>query len=204
MLKADYNAINWKEIIFRHINLMEDLAGDTQLQNNLSQVAELIVKCFKSGRKLLICGNGGSAADAQHIAAELTGKFYLNRKALEAEALSVNTSSITAIGNDYGFEYIFARQIEGRGKKGDVLLGISTSGHSKNVINAIIKAKDMGLSTVGLAGGNKNSKIYEVSDYCIGIPSMDTARIQEAHILICHMLCEFIEHELFAKIKHQY
>ena len=187
----------WKERILDHSSIIRSIAENEHILCCIDNVATILVQMYKNGGKLLICGNGGSAADAQHIAAELVSRFFMERRALDAEALSVNTSSISAIGNDYSYDYVFARQVEAKGQKGDVLLGISTSGNSKNVIEAMRKAKDSGLITVGLTGNDKESLIYEASDYCIGVPSDITPRIQEAHILIGHMLCEFIESELF-------
>lgn len=168
----------------------------------LAQIAEKLIEAYKTGKKVLLFGNGGSAADAQHIAAELLGKYYKDRGPLPAEALSVNTSSLTAIGNDYAFEQIFARQVEALGAPGDVAIGISTSGNSPNVIEGIRTAKKKGMITVGLTGADGGELIKEV-DYCVCVPSRDTPRIQEAHILIGHILCELIERALFDNEKDQ-
>ena len=162
----------------------------------LAQVAEKLIEAYEAGKKILVFGNGGSAADAQHIAAELVGKYYMDRRPLPAEALTVNTSSLTAIGNDYAFERIFARQVEALGNPGDVAIGISTSGNSPNVIEAIRAAKKKGMITIGLTGAEGGRLKNEV-DYCICVPSKDTPRIQEAHILIGHIWCELIERALF-------
>lgn len=162
----------------------------------LAQVAEKLIEAYEAGKKILVFGNGGSAADAQHIAAELVGKYYMDRRPLPAEALTVNTSSLTAIGNDYAFERIFARQVEALGNPGDVAIGISTSGNSPNVIEAIRAAKKKGMITIGLTGAEGGRLRNEV-DYCICVPSKDTPRIQEAHILIGHIWCELIERALF-------
>jgi len=162
----------------------------------LAQVAEELIKIYRAGKKVLLFGNGGSAADAQHIAAELVGKYYIDRRPLPAEALTVNTSSLTAIGNDYAFERIFARQVEALGNPGDVAIRISTSGNSPNVIEAIRAAKKKGMSTIGLTGAEGGRLKNEV-DYCICVTSKDTPRIQEAHILIGHIWCELIERALF-------
>ena len=186
----------WKDKILEHIEVIKGLNEDTEFLNNLNRIAEVVVNAYRSGGKLLVCGNGGSAADSQHIATELVSRFLLERKALDAEALSVNTSSLTAIGNDYSFDKVFSRQIEAKGRAGDILFAISTSGNSKNIIEAIKTAKARGIITVGLTGGKKESLISETSDYCVCVPSNSTPRIQEAHILIGHMLCEFIEKEL--------
>jgi len=158
----------------------------------IATVAELIVKAMQQGQKVLLFGNGGSAADAQHIAAEFVGRFAMERAALPATALSVNTSCLTAIGNDYGFDRVFSRQIEAFGKPGDVALGISTSGDSPNVLLGLAKAKIMGLTTVALTG-DSGGKMKNDADYCICAPSGETPRIQECHILIGHALAELVE-----------
>ncbi|MDP6685992.1 MAG: D-sedoheptulose 7-phosphate isomerase [Candidatus Omnitrophota bacterium] len=159
--------------------------------DTIAELAKLIQTAFASGNKLLIFGNGGSAADAIHMAAEFVGRFKKERKALPAIALSANISSLTALGNDYSFDYIFERQIEALGKPGDIALGISTSGKSKNVIRGIKKAKELKLKTAVLAGQNK-TPLCE-SDVCICVPSENTPRIQEAHITIAHIICELVE-----------
>lgn len=187
----------WTSRILEHLNVIKSLESDSEVLNIIMESAKAIVQVFETGNKMLICGNGGSAADAQHISTELVSRFLLDRKALDAEALNINTSSLTAVGNDYSFDKVFSRQIEAKGKKGDILLAISTSGNSKNVIEAIKVAKDIGITTVGLTGNNKNTQIYKLLDYCITVPSESTPRIQEAHIMIGHMICEFIENELF-------
>jgi len=165
---------------------------------SLAQAAGKLIQAYKAGKKVLLFGNGGSAADAQHIAAELVGKYYMNRKPLPAVALTVNTSSVTAIGNDYSFDQIFARQIEALGSSGDVAIGISTSGNSPNVIKGVQAAKRKALVTVGLTGDDGGCLKGEV-DYCICVPSKDTPRVQEAHILIGHILCEIVELALFKR-----
>jgi len=187
----------WRTLINEHIHVINLLSDDESLLKTIKDVADEIIKMYKSGGKLLICGNGGSAADSQHIATELVSRFLLERVALDAEALTVNTSSITAIGNDYSFEKIFARQVEAKGRKGDILMAISTSGNSSNVIEAIKVANSKGMQTVSLIGDNRESVMNKISNYCIYIPSRSTPRIQEAHILIGHMLCEVVEKELF-------
>jgi D-sedoheptulose 7-phosphate isomerase len=158
----------------------------------IATVAETIMKSMQQGGKLLLFGNGGSAADAQHIAAEFVGRFGVERRALAATALSVNTSCVTAIGNDYGFDQVFARQIEAFGKPGDVAMGISTSGNSPNVVLGLAVAKEMGLTTVALAG-ESGGKMKNEADYCICAPSSETPRIQECHILIGHAIAELVE-----------
>ena len=146
---------------------------------------------------MLLCGNGGSASDAQHIAAELSGRFYSDRPPLYAEALHVNSSYITAVANDYGYESTYARMVEAAGREGDVFVGISTSGNSPNVVKAMKKANEIGMLTVGLTGRD-GGKIQEICDIMIRIPSDDTPRIQEAHILVGHIICQLIEEEMFS------
>jgi D-sedoheptulose 7-phosphate isomerase len=158
----------------------------------IAAVAELIVEAMQQGQKVLLFGNGGSAADAQHIAAEFVGRFAIERAALPVSALSVNTSCLTAIGNDYGFDRVFSRQIEAFGKSGDVALGISTSGNSPNVLLGLAKAREIGLTTVALTG-DSGGKMKDDVDYCICVPSSDTPRIQECHILIGHAIAELVE-----------
>jgi D-sedoheptulose 7-phosphate isomerase len=158
----------------------------------IAAVAELIVKAMQQGQKVLLFGNGGSAADAQHIAAEFVGRFAMERAALPVSALSVNTSCLTAIGNDYGFDRVFSRQIEAFGKPGDVALGISTSGNSPNVLLGLAKAKEIGLTTVALTG-DSGGQMKNDADYCICVPSSETPRIQECHILIGHAIAELVE-----------
>jgi len=175
------------------IEVKQRLLGYTEI---CAEVAERIIRAFKSGNKVLLFGNGGSAADAQHIAAELVGRFYLDRPPLPAQALTVNTSSLTAIGNDYTYDQIFSRQIEAFGQADDVAIGISTSGDSRNVIEALRAAKRKGIITIGMTGESGGQLKAEV-DYCICIPSGDTARIQEAHILVGHILSELVEQALF-------
>jgi D-sedoheptulose 7-phosphate isomerase len=188
-----------QERIKEHLDVVGFLKNDSKFAINLSEISNVITGCFKSGGKLLICGNGGSAADSQHLATELVSRFFLERQALDAEALTVNTSTLTAVANDYSFDKIYSRQVEAKGKDGDVLLAISTSGNSKNVIEAIKAAKNIGIKTIGFAGNNMDSLIYKMSDYYVSIPSNSTPRIQEAHILIGHIICEVVERNLFEK-----
>jgi len=179
--------------------IQQNIAVKYQLLNQCLVIAEIAAKlleAFKNNKKIILFGNGGSAADAQHIAAELAGRYYMDRKPLPAEALTVNTSILTAIGNDYGFEQIFARQVEALGNPGDIAIGISTSGNSPNVIEGVRAAKRKGMITIGLTGADGGQLKNEV-DYCICVPSKDTPRIQEAHILIGHIWCELIERALF-------
>lgn len=167
----------------------------------LSNIIEELISAYKKGNKILICGNGGSAADSQHFAAELVGRFKLNRKALSAIALSTDTSIITSLGNDYGFERIFAKQVEAHGNKGDVLIGISTSGNSKNIIEAVQEAKVNGMRTICLLG-NDGGKLKNVCDIPLIVKNNNTARIQECHITIIHIICELVEQELFKNLNN--
>jgi D-sedoheptulose 7-phosphate isomerase len=162
----------------------------------IARASEILIEAFENGSKVLLCGNGGSAADAQHIAAEFVGRFAFDRPALPALALSVNGSSLTAIGNDYGFDRVFSRQIEALGRPGDIAIGISTSGASRNVIRAMVDAKEMGLQTIGLAG-ESGGELKNAVDHCICVPSNETPRIQECHILIGHIISELVEQTIF-------
>ena len=185
-----------RQLIQASIAAKTRLLADTKVAPTVSSVAEVLIDSFRAGKKLLLFGNGGSAADAQHIAAEVVGRFAFNRPALPALALSVNTSCVTAIGNDYGFDLVFSRQIEALGQRGDVAMGISTSGQSPNVLQAISTAKKIGLHTVGLTGSH-GSKLASAVDYCICVPSDETPRIQECHILIGHIVSELVEQAIF-------
>ena len=165
---------------------------------NILNASKLIVKAFKSGNKVLMCGNGGSASDAQHFAAELIGRFKSNRPSFAAISLNTDTSALTAIANDYDFTDVFSRQVEGIGKKGDILLAISTSGNSKNIIKAAIQAKKQKLNIISLTGSN-TSVLEKNSDLCIKVPSKVTSHIQELHIIVVHLLCTLIEKQFFEK-----
>ncbi|MDZ4793657.1 MAG: D-sedoheptulose 7-phosphate isomerase [Bacteroidota bacterium] len=185
-----------QDIIQASIDTKQQLLLNTSLLETIEQVAAVITSTFKNGHRLYLCGNGGSAADAQHLAAEFTGRFYKDRKALPAEALHCNTSYLTSVANDYGFDAVYARMIEGIGQNGDVLIGLSTSGNSANIIHAFEKAKEYGMITVaftGITGGQLKS----LSDHLINIPSTDTPRIQESHILIGHIICQLVEENYF-------
>jgi len=188
--------IRVKEAIEENIELMNSILHDTIFTSQISQLADIMVKSLRRGGTIFFCGNGGSAADAQHLAAELSGRFYFDRAPLPAEALHCNTSYLTAIANDYGFEYVYERLIRGNGKKGDVLIGLSTSGNSLNITKAFETAKNLDITTIAFTGEN-GGKLKEVADYILQIPSTDTPRIQEAHILIGHIICELIETEMF-------
>ena len=179
------------------ITVKQELLQNSAIMIDITKVADLIVEAFNNGNKLLFCGNGGSAADAQHLAAEFSGKYYLNRPPLNAEALHTDTSFMTAVSNDFSFDEVYARLIQGIGKQGDILIGMSTSGNSKNVINALEEAKKKNIITIGLTGKvNGNMKPY--CDYLINIPSDDTPRIQECHLMLGHAICELVEKELFS------
>lgn len=181
------------------IDLKQLILSNAELIEKIQKAAELIVLAYHSGNKTLFCGNGGSAADAQHLAAELSGKFYLDRLPIHAEACHVNSSFMTAVSNDYGFDLIYSRYIQAVGKKGDVLVAISTSGNSENIVKALLQARAMGILCIGLTG-NTGGRIMELSDVLIDIPSTDTPRIQEIHILVGHIICELVENELFGKM----
>jgi D-sedoheptulose 7-phosphate isomerase len=156
----------------------------------------VILTALKSGNKILFCGNGGSAADAQHLAAEFSGRFYQDRKALPAEALHVNTSYLTAVANDYSFDVVYSRLVDGIGNPGDVLVGLSTSGNSKNIINALETASTKSMSTISFTGAT-GGKMKDISDILINVPSTDTPRIQESHIMIGHIICQLVEEKYF-------
>ena len=170
---------------------------DDILQEKIQKISIKSIAAFNDDKKMLLCGNGGSAADAQHIAAELSGRFYTDRPPLYAEALHVNSSYMTAVANDYGYEATYARMVEAAGRKGDILIGISTSGNSPNVVKAMQKAKELGMLTVGFTG-KEGGKMKDICDIMICVPSVDTPRIQEAHILIGHIICQLIEEEMFS------
>lgn len=168
------------------------------LKNNLPQIiqaAEAVIAAIKSGNKIIFCGNGGSAADSQHIAAEFVGRFQKERAAWAAIALTTDSSALTALGNDYSFDIVFSRQLEALGKRGDVLIGITTSGNSKNVLEAMKTAQKMGIKTVGVTGGT-GGKLVSLSDISIIAASPVTARIQESHLVIFHSICEVVENTL--------
>jgi D-sedoheptulose 7-phosphate isomerase len=187
------------EILRAGVDLLEATLQDEDMLGRLERASSDIIDAFRAKRKVLICGNGGSAAEAQHMAAELSGKFYLNREPLDAEALHVNSSFLTAVANDYSYDEVFARLVRAKGQKGDVLVAISTSGNSVNVIKALETARAQGLTTVGLTGANPG-RFSSLCDHLVIVPSTDTARIQEAQMLIGHALCEIVEHELFAAL----
>lgn len=176
------------------------ILDDQELILNIEQACNIIIKAYENSKKTLLAGNGGSAADAQHITAEFVSRFYFDRPGMASIALTTDTSILTAIGNDYGFEKIFARQIEALGKESDVFIAISTSGNSKNIIEALKTARKMGLITVGLTGEN-GGMMDVLCDLCIKVPSTSTPRIQECHILIGHIICSMVENNLFGHLK---
>lgn len=188
--------MNLKAAISESIETKKNILENDDLISDIEKCAALCIETFRNGGKVLFCGNGGSAADAQHLAAELSGRFYYDREPLYAEALSVNTSYITAVGNDYSYDVVFSRMVKAAGKKGDVLFGISTSGNSENVVKAIDQANQHGMKTIGFTG-ESGGKLQELSDVCIKVPSSNTPRIQESHILIGHIICEIVEETLF-------
>ncbi len=184
-----------KDRIKASIETKQKLLANEALMQTIEKVVEESVKCFKNDGKLLFCGNGGSAADAQHLSAEFTGRFYKDREPLFAEALHVNTSYLTAVANDYSYNEIYSRLVKGKGRKGDILFGISTSGNSGNIVEAFKVCRERGIITVGMTG-ESGGKLKELSDYLINIPSTDTPRIQECHILVGHIICEMVEEKM--------
>ena len=185
-----------KSIITKSIGVKEGILRDEELLKTIEKVVVEITLAFKAGNRIYFCGNGGSAADAQHLAAEFSGRFYKDRVALPAEALHCNTSYLTAVANDYGYEHVYARLIEGIGQAGDVLIGLSTSGNSINIIEAFKKAKRKGMITVGFTG-ESGGRMKEDCDFLINVPSTDTPRIQESHIMAGHIICELVEDQYF-------
>jgi D-sedoheptulose 7-phosphate isomerase len=176
--------------------IIKSITADLKLQETINTVTEEIIRCFNTGKKVMFCGNGGSAADAQHLAAELSGRFYLDRYPLPAEALHVNSSYITAVANDYSFDKIYSRYVAGAGKEGDILIGLTTSGNSENIVQAFNAARENKITTVGFTGKN-SGRITPLSDFLIQVPSTVIPRIQEMHLLIGHVICETVEKEMF-------
>ena len=187
-----------KDQIKKSYETKQAIYANEALLNDIVSVAKLCVALYKTDKKTLLAGNGGSAADAQHIAAELVGRYGFDRPSIPSLALTTDTSNLTAIGNDYGYDFVFSRQLEGMGQKGDIFIGISTSGNSVNIINAFESAKKKGITTVALVGRD-GGKMAEMADYSIIVPSDSTPRIQESHILIGHILCDIIEKEIFGE-----
>ncbi len=189
---------NITDIIKASIDVKQQLLADEALVNQISIVTDVITKAFQNGNAVYFAGNGGSAADAQHLAAEFSGRFYKDRKALPSDALHCNSSYLTAVANDYSYDIIYARLLEGLAKPGDVLVGISTSGNSGNIVKAFEMAKTIGVTTIGFTG-QKGGKMKELGDYLINVPSNTTPRIQESHILVGHIICELVEINIFGQ-----
>lgn len=184
------------DIIKASISVKEQIIADEKLVQTIGAVTGKIIEAFTAGNKVLFCGNGGSAADAQHLAAEFSGRFYTDRNPLPSEALHCNTSYLTAVANDYGYELVYSRLLKGMGKAGDVLVGLSTSGNSANIIKAFELARQMNIITVGFTGAG-GGQMKALSDYWINVPSNDTPRIQESHITVGHIICQLTEEKLF-------
>jgi len=187
-----------KKIIKASIDTKQSVLQNEGLLKTIDTSVDVIVNAFRNGKRVYFCGNGGSAADAQHLAAEFSGRFYTDRKALPAEALHCNTSYLTAVGNDYGFEEIYSRLIDGIGEQDDVLVGLSTSGNSPNILKAFKTAKKKEMITIGFTG-KSGGEMRQLCDHLINIPSTDTPRIQESHIMVGHIICQLVEETYFAK-----
>ncbi|MBN9293616.1 MAG: D-sedoheptulose 7-phosphate isomerase [Flavobacteriia bacterium] len=190
-----------KQLIQNSIDVKKQLLQNEELLNTIAECSYILTEAFKRGNRVYLCGNGGSASDAQHIAAEFTGRFYTDRKALPAEALHCNTSYITAVANDYSYDVVYSRLVEGITNEGDILIGLSTSGNSGNIVKAVESAKEKGVITIGFTG-QKGGKMREICDFLINVPSNDTPRIQESHILVGHIICQLVEESYFDQ-KHQ-
>jgi len=189
IIRSIEESIATKQAILRNADLLA----------RIEAVANVMVRALREGKRILWCGNGGSAADAQHLAAELSGRFYYDRPPLNSEAMHCNTSYMTAVANDYGYDLIYSRMIDGACKPGDVLVGISTSGNSKNICNAFRKAKELGVITVAMTG-ETGGEMKALADYLLNVPSQDTPRIQESHIMIGHIVCEIVEAKMFPRV----
>ena len=185
-----------KDIIQSSIDVKQQVLQNEELISTIENVVEVIVTSLQNGGRIYFCGNGGSAADAQHLAAEFSGRFYTDRKALPAEALHCNTSYITAVANDYSFDVVYSRIIDGIGQPGDVLVGLSTSGNSENIIKAFESAREKKMITIAFTG-QSGGQLKAFSDHLINIPSSDTPRIQESHIMTGHIICQLVEEKLF-------
>lgn len=188
-----------ESLIAASIDVKQKLLSDPSIVEKIDAVVKETVQALHRGNRLWFCGNGGSAADAQHLAAEFSGRFYKDRKALPAEALHCNTSYLTAVANDYSYDIVYARLVEGICNKGDILFGFSTSGNSTNIIQAFEMAKSKDIITIGFTG-ESGGKLKGLSDYLLNVPSSDTPRIQESHILIGHIICQLSEEEYFPNI----
>lgn len=181
-----------------HQETIQRIISDEKLQSTIAEAVDTIINCFKYGGKVYFCGNGGSAADAQHLAAEFSGKFYIDRDVLPSEALHCNTSYLTAVANDYSYDIIYARLMSGLGTPGDVLVGLSTSGNSVNILKAFEVCKEKGITTIAFTG-EKGGQMREKASILLNVPSSDTPRIQEGHITIGHIICELVEAAIFGK-----
>ena len=188
-----------KHAIEASIATKQQILNNPALLGSIQEVAQVMIDALREGKRILWCGNGGSAADAQHLAAELSGRFYYDRPPLNSEAMHCNTSYLTAVANDYGYDLIYSRMIDGACHPGDVLVGISTSGNSKNICNAFRKAKELGVITVAMTGAS-GGEMKEMADYLLNVPSTDTQRIQESHIMLGHIICEIVEAQLFPRV----
>ena len=190
--------IKIKEVLQSSISVKALVLADEHLLARIQEATELIVAAFRNKNKVLFCGNGGSAADAQHLAAEFSGRFYYDREPLDAEALHVNSSYLTAVANDYAYDEVYSRLVKAKGTKGDILVALSTSGNSGNIIKAMKTAKAAGMKTIGFTG-ETGGEMKSISDILINIPSTDTPRIQESHITVGHIICELVESSLFPR-----
>ena len=190
------------EHVKKSIATKQLLLADTELINQIEKASQIITEAYRKGFKTLLAGNGGSAADAQHLAGELVNRFYFDRPGIAAIALNTDTSIMTSISNDYGFDHVFGRQVQAQGVRGDVFIGISTSGNSENIVNALKICKEKGIFSIGLTGC-KAGKMDALCDICIKVPSEETPRIQESHILIGHIICFLVEDNLFGQLKSQ-
>jgi D-sedoheptulose 7-phosphate isomerase len=187
-----------QDIISESLAVKGEVLKDGRLLGLVGDLVNLITERFRQGKHLYFCGNGGSAADAQHLAAEFSGRFYINRDALPSEALHCNTSYLTAVANDFSYELIYSRLIKGIGKPGDILIGLSTSGNSENIVKAFDTAREKGITTIGMTGEG-GGKMAPLSDYLVCIPSKNTPRIQEAHMLLGHIICQLVEEQYFTR-----
>ncbi len=191
-----------KERIIQSVNVKQLILENDLLIDTLRSVSEAFITTFKNDGKVFFCGNGGSAADAQHLAAELSGRYNFDRPPLYSEALHVNSSYITAVANDYSYDEVYARMIDAAGREGDILVAISTSGNSGNIIKAVERAKERGMITVAMTG-ESGGKMKDLADFLLNVPSQDTPRIQEAHILLGHIICEIVETQIFQQQQQQ-
>lgn len=189
-----------KNILQASVDVKHKILADTALLGRIETVTTLITTAFRNGNKVLFCGNGGSAADAQHLAAEFSGRFYTDRNPLPSEALHCNTSYMTAVANDYSFDVVYSRMVKGMGRQGDILVGLTTSGNSVNIIKAVEQARELGMISVCLTG-ESGGKLKDKCDHLLNVPSTDTPRIQESHITVGHIICELVEANLFNEQK---